>query len=394
MTSSSTAANVFDSDLPSAAAGAAAEAAQERHVPAGVLPSLQAAVFEGTVRGLDDIAALAPNVQELYCSKLMLPRRQQQQQQQDLNSASQLLRKLPQLTHFGSESVHVEAEDAADAAAAFAAVFPALQVLFRTPEFGGNLTLSDHIHKTKVPLREVLARCTALHSLRAFGSTTDMCGVIAQQLSGLQHIKRLSVYGIGPAVELKGLRQLTQLQQLQLTFELPAKRAALQLLQELLQLQQLQLLALPAKLLCRQCCPGLWEVVDELAGQCSSRGCKLVFLKRQQRPGPQAVQAGDFCRHPLVLEAGFRLQLTKSTLAAAAAARHALQLAELAAVAMLDRRTDAAGDAEKAASPPAQRLQLRDMQQQEEPQLPEHLLREGGRCSVWGLLGPAEDWWQ
>lgn len=150
MTSSSTAANVFDSDLPSAAAGAAAEAAQERHVPAGVLPSLQAAVFEGTVRGLDDIAALAPNVQELYCSKLMLPRRQQQQQQQDLNSASQLLRKLPQLTHFGSESVHVEAEDAADAAAAFAAVFPALQVLFRTPEFGGNLTLSDHIHKTKV----------------------------------------------------------------------------------------------------------------------------------------------------------------------------------------------------------------------------------------------------
>lgn len=106
-------------------------------------------MFEGTVRGLDDIAALAPNVQELYCSKLMLPRRQQQQQQ-DLNSASQLLQKLPQLTHFGSESVHVEAEDAADAAAAFAAAFPALQVLFRTPEFGRNLTLSDHIHKTKV----------------------------------------------------------------------------------------------------------------------------------------------------------------------------------------------------------------------------------------------------
>jgi hypothetical protein len=143
MASSSTSGSVCAS-LPAAAAAAAAAAA----VPAGTLPCLQTAIFEGTVRGLDDIAALAPNLQELYCSKLMLPR-QQQQQQQDL-VAEQSLQQLLQLTHFGSESVHVEAEDAADAAAAFAAAFPALQVLFRTPEFGRNLTLSDHIHKTKV----------------------------------------------------------------------------------------------------------------------------------------------------------------------------------------------------------------------------------------------------
>jgi hypothetical protein len=121
--------------------------------PAGVLPVLQTAIFEGTVRELDDIAALAPNLQQLYCSKLMLARQQQHQQQQLLLQApdtSQMAPPLLQLTHFGSESVHVEAEDGAEAAAVFATAFPALRVLFRTPEFGRNLTLSDHIHKSKV----------------------------------------------------------------------------------------------------------------------------------------------------------------------------------------------------------------------------------------------------
>jgi hypothetical protein len=120
--------------------------------PAGVLPALHTAIFEGTVRGLDDIAALAPNLQQLYCSKLMLPRHQEQQQLQ-ATDAPQMSLQLPQLTHFGSESVHVEADEGSEAAAAFAAAFPALQVLFRTPEFGRNLTLIDHIHKSKVRMR-------------------------------------------------------------------------------------------------------------------------------------------------------------------------------------------------------------------------------------------------
>jgi hypothetical protein len=215
-----------------------------------------------------------------------------------------------------------------------------------------------------------------------------MCGLIAQQLAGLQHIKRLSVYGIGPAVELKGFRQLTQLQQLQLTFELPAKRAVLQLLQELGQLQQLQMLALPAKLLCRQCCPGVRQSLEIFAGQYCRRGCKLVFLKRQQRPGPHAAQAGDFCRHHAVLLdmcfESLLLMVPSPLLLPAALAEGASQLPEL--------QVEAA-DAEKA-NLRAQHLHLRDMLQQEEPQLPEHLLREGGRESAWGLLGPAETWWQ
>jgi hypothetical protein len=121
-------------------------------VPAGVLPFLQTAIFEGTVRGLDDIAALAPNLRQLYCSKLMLPRHQEQHRF-PAGDAPQMLPQLLQLTHFGSESVHVEADDGTEAAAAFAAAFPALQVMFRTPEFGRNLTLIDHIHKSKVGVR-------------------------------------------------------------------------------------------------------------------------------------------------------------------------------------------------------------------------------------------------
>jgi hypothetical protein len=120
--------------------------------PAGVLPFLKTAIFEGTVRGLDDIAALAPNLQQLYCSKLMLPTHQDQHQLQAV-VAPQMSPQLPQLTHFGSESVHVEADDGTEAAAAFATALPALQVLFRTPEFGRNLTLMDHIHKSKVGVR-------------------------------------------------------------------------------------------------------------------------------------------------------------------------------------------------------------------------------------------------
>jgi hypothetical protein len=234
----------------------------------------------------------------------------------------------------------------------------------------------------QVPLHDVIAKCTALHSVRVFGSTTDMCGLIAQQLAGLPHIKRLCVYGIGPAVELKGCRQLTQLHQLQLTFELPAKRAALALLQELGQLQHLQMLALPAKLLCGQCCPGMRPAVEALAANCRSWGCKLVFLQRQRRRGPQA---GDYCQHAQLQEAGLR-----SLLLAPLAAATAVCVAACAG----SRESDTANNAAAAATAPLQQLQLCEMVHEEAPQLPEHLLRESGRDGVWGILGAVEHWWQ
>jgi hypothetical protein len=205
-----------------------------------------------------------------------------------------------------------------------------------------------------------------------------MCGLIAQQSAGLQHIKQLCVYGIGPAVELKGFKQLTQLHQLQLTFELPAKRAVLALLQDLGQLQQLQMLALPAKLLCSQCCPGMQQAVEVLAAGCRSCSCKLVFLKRQRREGPQAAQAGDYCQHARLLDAGFS----------------SLLLAPPAAAAVCGDAGSREVQAEAAVQ--QQLLQMCEMVQQEEPQLPEHVLREHGRdrYGVWGILGAVEDWWQ
>jgi hypothetical protein len=236
-----------------------------------------------------------------------------------------------------------------------------------------------HLQLLQVPLRDVLTRCTALHSVRVFGSTTDMCGLIAQQLAGLPHIKRLCVYGIGPAVELKGFKQLTQLQQLQLTIELPAKRAVLALLQDLSQLQQLQMLALPAKLLCGLCCPGMMQEVQVLAAHCRGCGCKLVFLNRQRRAGPQAAQAGDYCQHTHMLDVGFRSLLVAAPAAAAVCADAGSSCSELQTRAVVQQQ---------------QQLQLCEMVQQEEPQLPEHVLRERGRDGVWGILGAAEDWWQ
>lgn len=270
-----------------------------QHLP---VTSLVAASFEGTVRGLQDIAALAPQLQQLYCSKLVLPRNQQELQPAQLSH----------LTHFGSEVVHVDAEDAEEAAAAFAAAFPALQVMMQTPEFGRNLTLSDHIHKTRVPLREVLSKCSTVHSLRVFGSTTDMGGFLAQQLQDLEQIERVSVHGIGPAAELTGLSQLKQLRSLRLSFELPAKRAATHLLAELELLPQLQLLALPAKLLCGLCCPSMGEAVDRLVGRCVSRGCRVVFLQRPLRQGSKRQQAGDYCPNQPVVRASFERLLSQA----------------------------------------------------------------------------------
>jgi hypothetical protein len=86
-----------------------------------------------------------------------------------------------------------------------------------------------------------------------------MGGLLPQQLQGLQQLRCLSVFGVGPAVELLGISKLTQLTAVSLTFELPDKAQGKKLLTQLGQLPQLQQLALPAKLLCGQCCPGASE---------------------------------------------------------------------------------------------------------------------------------------
>jgi hypothetical protein len=86
-----------------------------------------------------------------------------------------------------------------------------------------------------------------------------MGGLLPAQLAGLQQLQHLSVYGVGPAVELLGISNLTQVTALSLTFELPDKRSGWKLMQQVASLPLLQRLAVPAKLLCGKCCPGAWQ---------------------------------------------------------------------------------------------------------------------------------------
>lgn len=105
-------------------------------------------------------------------------------------------------------------------------------------------------------LQAALSCCSNVQALRTFGSSTAMGGLLPQQLQGLQQLNCLSVYGVGPAVELVGIGRLTQLTALTLTFELPDKRSGKKLMAQVGSLPQLRRLAVPAKLLCEKCCPG------------------------------------------------------------------------------------------------------------------------------------------
>lgn len=110
-----------------------------------------------------------------------------------------------------------------------------------------------------LPLHHALSCCSSLTRIRTFGSSTAMGGLLPAQLAGLQHLQHLSVYGVGPAVELLGVSNLTQMTALSLSFELPDKRSSWKLMQQVAGLPLLQQLAVPAKLLCGKCCPGAWQ---------------------------------------------------------------------------------------------------------------------------------------
>jgi hypothetical protein len=111
-------------------------------------------------------------------------------------------------------------------------------------------------------LQAALSCCINIQALRTFGSSTAMGGLLPQQLHGLQQLRCLSVYGVGPAVELVGISRLTQLTALSLTFELPDKRSGRKLMCQVGSLPQLRRLAVSAKLLCEKCCPGATNLLQ------------------------------------------------------------------------------------------------------------------------------------
>lgn len=265
------------------------------------LSSIRAISFQGIVKGLDDIAALAPNLQHLYCAKLILL---------EPHSVH-----LPTVTHFGSTQVQVEAEEPEEAGQIFASAFPRLCVVFETPMYTFNPVRAFGFQNIDpMSLRQAIMHCTSLHSLRIFGDATTMYGMLPGQLQQLQQIKRLSVYGVGPPAELKGISKLTQLQHLTLTFQLPAKKAVTQLLQELLQLPQLRSLSLPAKLLCSRCCSSMQQYVHQIAGKPGIT--ELTFLKRPANSARRK-QSGDYCQHTENLVEAYQQIVTASAAAAA-----------------------------------------------------------------------------
>ncbi|KAF8072416.1 hypothetical protein HT031_000075 [Scenedesmus sp. PABB004] len=368
--------------------------------PPPALPRLRALRVRGTLRGLADVAALAPGLRHLAAGALHLPA--------PPDAA------LPGLTHLGAGAVHVEAADGGEAADAWGAAFPGLRCVFEAPEFAALERYATFSHLERVPLGAALRRCPALEALRAYGDATAACGALPGQLARLGALRRLSVHGCGPAAELRGVGRLTQLTHVRLSFELPAKKAAAALLAELAGLR-LAALALPAKLLCGRCCPGMAPHVEALVAPRRGGGAalgELVLLEREADPRARR-QAGDHCAH------GEALRAAAARLAAAAAApapapapagdsaeeapvpaaplqptRVTLQRVSF-AEGVLHPSPDDEGERGGGSSSPEEE----DDQEEEEEEGEDgaaggwrDALPDGDAGSVWGLLGPRGDW--
>jgi len=282
---------------------------------------LRAVGFNGFLTSLVDLSQLAPNLETLSCQTLVL---------QGASSGASA-GSLPSCRFFGADSVAVTAQDEVEAHQAFAQALPQLQVLTHMPAFTWGIPTGSWTFRDVLPLQPVLQFCSSLQSIRAFGSSTAMGGLLPRQLQDLPRLQRLSVYGVGPAVELFGISSLTRLTALSLSFELPAKRAGSKLLSQLASLPKLQQLALPVKLLCSKCCPGGQSALELLLNSSSEGNSapvnaaaadhnsssssssatsigprpspehfpvlqQLVFLCRPKSER-RRYQCGDFCKH-------------------------------------------------------------------------------------------------
>jgi hypothetical protein len=294
-------------------------------------PQLRATSFEGTVASLAELAALAPGLQRLQCHHLVLCPGSKQ------GAGSEVL---PRATHLSvAGEVTMRVTDEGDAAEALAHALPALQVVSHLPRV--RVTVSGT--STALSTAAAFARCSQLRAVRTFGSSTDMRGLPAATLARLPSLRRVVVFGCGPAEQLKGASGLTQLTTLSLTFACGRRGShhVVRLLKELASLRQLQQLAIPAKVLCAQCCGSrTTQALADLLSACAQRPehqlRELVFLVRA--PAPAGLRhAGDFCPHAAPageLRALVHSDTTalRSAVAAAAAARDDAAAASVAAV--------------------------------------------------------------
>lgn len=189
------------------------------------LPGLKAASFSskhtkagppGANGTLADIAAFAPNLQQLYCSHLEIQPKEAV--------------KLPHCTHFGAQEVLVvDASSKAAGAAAFPAAFPRLQVFSCMPDIVKIHAEQKHFGKWNLAPAELLNLCKAAHSLRGFGPhVARSIGSAMPKASGqFMKLQALCIRaGMANSTNFLGIGALKGLQHLELVFDAPLSRCA------------------------------------------------------------------------------------------------------------------------------------------------------------------------
>lgn len=188
------------------------------------LPALRAASFSskhskggaaaGTNGTLADIAALAPNLQQLYCSTLELQPKETS--------------KLPRCTHLGAQEVLIVGASSKTAGgAAFATAFPRLQIFSCVPETIKIHAEQKHYGKWSLAPVELLNLCKAAHAVRGLGPhVARSIGGSMQKASGqLLQLKSLSIRaGMANSANFLGVGALKGLQHLELVFNAPLSR--------------------------------------------------------------------------------------------------------------------------------------------------------------------------
>ncbi|WIA31183.1 hypothetical protein OEZ86_001188 [Tetradesmus obliquus] len=185
---------------------------------------LAASAGNGT---LQDIAAFAPNLEQLYCQCLEI----------DISSSSAAngSNVLPYCSHFGGQEVHiVGAASKAAGGAAFAKAFPKLRVISCLPHTIKTAAEQKHHGKWSVAPGELLALRKSIHAVRGCGahaaraldSTPSSSNSSSSSSSRVAQLAAVSIHaGMSSSSTLLGVvGQLRQVQRLELLLGAPLSR--------------------------------------------------------------------------------------------------------------------------------------------------------------------------
>lgn len=187
------------------------------------LPALKAASFTskhrkagtmGSDGTLADIAAFAPNLQQLFCSCLEI---------QPKEAA-----KLPCCTHFGALELHiVGAISKAAGCTAFTAAFSRLRTFSNMPETIKIHAEQKHFGKWMLAPAELLNLCKSVQAVKGFGPhvARSIGSAITKPAGQLSQLRALSIRaGMVNAANFVPVGQLKALRHLELVFNAPLSR--------------------------------------------------------------------------------------------------------------------------------------------------------------------------